>query len=577
MKRFSLFLMIVLLVSAIFISCSAEPAADATKVATVALSLDTAKELEANTVIEYLPAANTLYWYYTATKSEGDNGFKTGETGNVKTSLWGKTSASDEAEQGLPSWIGQIENNSEAGTWFSTGSWDFHFYAYKEANTNLNSVYEAEVTVQVSAPTSEENNIGGTADIVLQVTNDPRQGTKVKMGTGEEVITVDLGNSYDAGATYSLEVYVDEVKENLSVNVEKSGSILTFKCDSNIAEFSDSNNQLHLVEFKLKKGDTVYASGSIGLVARQGYTYTISGDLDSLESVAWVGIHATVPADLDSANQTITELTITDEYQLRAFASYVNQGNNCAGMTINLADDILLTQPWTPIGNGYRGEANPKVFKGTFNGNDHTITGLTSAGYSVNPVSVTDSAEYTYGLFGYVEGGTINDVKIESVAISGGSLLENAGAVVGYLDGGTVANCRVLSGSISGFNGIGGVVGRAYGTVTINDCSNAASITGSKNVAGIVGFANPTATGKTVTITGNTNTGAVTRDTTNGNAGTAGGVAGIVCYGTGSATDMTGTVKITGNTNTGTLSGEQSASIAKVTSYYDGTNVNVQN
>ena len=50
-----------------------------------------------------------------------------------------------------------------------------------------------------------------------------------------------------------------------------------------------------------------------------------------------------------------------------------------------LANDIVLTGSWTPI--GYTGSGKPTSFSGTFDGNGHKITGL-----NINPVSYTHRA-----------------------------------------------------------------------------------------------------------------------------------------------------------------------------------------
>ena len=235
---------------------------------------------------------------------------------------------------------------------------------------------------------------------------------------------------------------------------------------------------------------------------------------------------------------------------LAAFRDAVNAGNSFAGKTVYLMKDVTLSGEWEPIGRGARYQENPVVFSGTFDGKGHTISGLTTSGYE--PTSyVADHSEYTAGLFGYVKNGTVRNVRLSGVSVTQSTTdtypLENAGAVVGFLENGTVENCEVLSGTVSGYNGIGGVVGRAYGTCTIQNCVNGATISGKKNVAGVVGFVNPQHNG-TIKVLANSNNGSVTRTAATGKEG-AGAAAGVVCYGcSDNVAGASGSVYIQGNT-----------------------------
>ena len=196
------------------------------------------------------------------------------------------------------------------------------------------------------------------------------------------------------------------------------------------------------------------------------------------------------------------------------------------GGTVKLLKDITLTETWTPIGT----EDAP--FKGTFDGQEHTITGLNIS-----------SGSYA-GLIGVLDAGTVKNVKFASVNIS--TTGTDVGAAVGrIINNGKVENVRVLSGSVSGAKRVGGVVGciKAYGSVA--DCSNAATVSATTyNVGGIVGAAYYTETGKAMQISGCTNTGAVT------SAGVgAGGIVGL------SAAHVTGCENRAAVRGTGSIGG----------------------
>ena len=235
--------------------------------------------------------------------------------------------------------------------------------------------------------------------------------------------------------------------------------------------------------------------------------------------------------------QKLTSYTVTTSKQLMDWAEEVRNGNRSLDCT--LAADITLTEPWTPVGTDYQ---NP--YTGTFDGNNHTIRGLT----------VTGSNEYA-GLFGYIgSGGTVKNVKLEDVQITSDHQYANVGGVAG-INNGTIENCSV-SGRVRGYSA-GGVVGQQYsGSITL--CNSSATVQGTSQVGGVVGYTN-----YGVTLTACYATGDVTAENNN-TAGTffAGGVVGsnggnlTACYATGKVTGGTGSIYVggvTGSNDSGTL------------------------
>jgi prepilin-type N-terminal cleavage/methylation domain-containing protein len=146
---------------------------------------------------------------------------------------------------------------------------------------------------------------------------------------------------------------------------------------------------------------------------------------------------------------------------------------------------------WVPIGN------STNKFTGTFDGNNHVITNLT----------INRDADYQ-GLFGYTDGGKIENLGLENVDVTGnkytgglvglnngtitncyatGNITGNnlTGGLVGYNKSGSITNCYA-TGSISGNNDdTGGLVG--YNSGTITDCYATAEVTGNRYTGGLVG------------------------------------------------------------------------------------------
>ena len=236
--------------------------------------------------------------------------------------------------------------------------------------------------------------------------------------------------------------------------------------------------------------------------------------------------------------------TVTSAEGLKNIAKLVNEEWKL-GINITLTADIDLTDiDWTPIGIDYNHQ-----YTGTFDGGNHTITGLT----------VTTSDQYA-GLFGCIgSGGTVKDVTLEGVQIT---TTRNVGAVGGVAGRsyGTLENCSV-SGSVSGSgnNGIaGGVVGYQWGG-SITGCNSSATVKGETYVGGVVGRTNSGAT-----LTACYSTENVTLESNNSDNNYAGGVVGYnggsntltACYATGSVTGSgSGTIYVGGVTghNSGTL------------------------
>ena len=138
-------------------------------------------------------------------------------------------------------------------------------------------------------------------------------------------------------------------------------------------------------------------------------------------------------------------------------------------------------------------------------------------------INTTKGTDFAVGLFGVVNGGTIENLKLQEVAVDVPTS-EMAAAAVGMLTGGgAVSGVEILSGHVTAKRGNGAIVGRMIKGGTISGCKNYAKITGTgANVGGIVGAAYYTAESQTMTIENCENHGQVT-----GTAGVVGGIVGL--------------------------------------------------
>ena len=197
--------------------------------------------------------------------------------------------------------------------------------------------------------------------------------------------------------------------------------------------------------------------------------------------------------------------------QLKWFADEVNGGK--PELNARLVRDIDLSSicseisPWTPIGD-YSKNAS---FRGTFDGQDHKITGLYLKN---NTTDFSNVNNYYKALFGYCDGVTIKNLSVygEALASSGRYIAGIAGSVHAIYTHRTsiIENCHsyvTMTGTPTNnmLYGYAGIAAAAKDTI-IRNCSNNADITGYQ---GYTGGIVADASNGTVTIENCWNTGNV--------------------------------------------------------------------
>ena len=207
------------------------------------------------------------------------------------------------------------------------------------------------------------------------------------------------------------------------------------------------------------------------------------------------GAWAQTPTPPANGNGDVdTPYIITKAEELAWFRDQVNGGNNkiCAKIADNVevidlkdfchAEDVsqnLKELSWVPIGT-----AN-KPYKGTFDGNNKTITNL-----------YIKTAKNAVGFFCMIMGATIQDLIFDNAKVENVSTTYTKALCTGILAGGsdagtnppshikgikTTKNCTVI-----GQDGTGGIVGDAS-NINIENCENRSSVKGESYVGGIAG------------------------------------------------------------------------------------------
>jgi hypothetical protein len=269
----------------------------------------------------------------------------------------------------------------------------------------------------------------------------------------------DSGSDYTPATLYSVHLYDGslELKETVSA---AAGTLINL--DAKTAEF----------------GNLTYGWYEAGSGTMLTGNFTVSGDV-TLYAAAFV-------TEIESAEDLI------------------NIGGDLAGNYI-LKNDIALSSKWAPIGD------STDRFTGILAGGGYRITGL--------EVDTLNNGEYI-GLFGYIDGGTVKDLSVETAGkgIEGKSY---AGVITGYLLGGRIENTRTAgiinitldgsnAGGIAGYVSadaviknsrstvniqsanaryIGGIAGSINGSAVIEECYSEGGLRGANNIGGITGDA----------------------------------------------------------------------------------------
>lgn len=207
----------------------------------------------------------------------------------------------------------------------------------------------------------------------------------------------------------------------------------------------------------------------------------------ALAALAWIAVPVSARAETNVWDGTIASgfaggdgtqnnpFQIETAAQLAHFAKTVNEGEAYLYKYIVLTADIdLANKEWTPIGN----HSNP--FKGNFNGDNHTVTGMQISG-ELDRV----------GLFGECTKHNVNsaikNITVKDSVICG---INFVGAIVGSAEEINIENCRSIGNTINGETDVGGICGKigGYSVGKVSQCYNSSKVTGRGRVGGIAGM-----------------------------------------------------------------------------------------
>ncbi len=200
--------------------------------------------------------------------------------------------------------------------------------------------------------------------------------------------------------------------------------------------------------------------------------------------MAWNSIQNTVTAGVCIAPQTTAKATSRD-YKDAYFLVTVN-----IDMSGYISTDGVYN--FLPIGTRSTQNQTELPFSATFDGGDNTITYVYNVGSFYN---VNGARKNYVGLFGYLNGATISNLKVASnggLSITDNSGIvgiEYVGGIAGYAVDSTLYNSVLAYGGwVRGETYVGGIVG--YGeriTIVSSEAVSPANVGGETYVGGIVG------------------------------------------------------------------------------------------
>ena len=410
-------------------------------------------------------------------------------------------------------------------------------------------------------------------------------------------LTVDIAGVVDAGfggkwLIDPTDLTVDSTNVGTYLLSLQDGTAVTIQADNSIT-INAAMSWSTTADLTINSGGSIAINAAISaptgsLVLVAGTTITDTAALNvgtfTLQGGNWVQNTSSLPA-FSASNFVLsggtflrvlggdgsdTPYQLTDVYGLQGVGGFLS--SNFA-----LANDIDAsgTSGWNG-GAGFVpiGMKAPNTYDGTFEGQSHTISGLTIN----DPTNI-----YSTGLFVAISG-TVRELYLTALSVIGA---EQTGGLAGYLsETGDIFDVTV-SGSVSGTDRVGGLIG-ANVTGYIDTASSTGTVSGHSDVGGLVGmntFSGIIAesySSSTVTGTG-TDAGGLVGDDAGGsiyyayaigNVSGAANVGGLAGEGGGGGTieDTYAAGHVTGTSNVAGLVGaNDSSTVTALDSFYDTT------
>ena len=340
--------------------------------------------------------------------------------------------------------------------------------------------------VDTNGATTESVTIGEDSKISAVLP----EGVKLENGATELSLSVNGVAESEANITANhrsevvnaVDVHIDGIAEDNTVPmaIVLNGFLPKGLNSNNVKLYHVEDgvtNEMVLVDNPKNHNEFAYdpATGDVVITIASFSEIVLYGDTTG----AWDG----ETFDYTWYNADATELAIANASQFAAFRNIVDGGyydknwnwvevaqDSFEGQKITLSADINLNSHlFDPIGWGYdntawnRNGAVGKVFKGHFDGDNHTIYGLYQNGWDLDP-DKTNYSNYTYTNCGFGLFASALDATFENLNINGADIrveCVETGVIVGLAQGScTFRNINILGCRAANYQRpVGGVVG----------------------------------------------------------------------------------------------------------------------
>ena len=399
-----------------------------------------------------------------------------GKTLNVTTTYWSNLGAKNADA------VFTIKNGTMTSSQ-ATGTWNSYDLCFSNCNYVIEDVvFEKAIALEGKNYTLKNVTINETHDYYAMWIS----------AKGQNVTIDGLTVNSDGRGIKIDEQYVNESLAKVTLNVANATFKTAKKAAILVKSAAGATINLDNVNIEGVAADKDFAVWVDADAAAYADKVVVEGGLCRLESSEKVAdgvlLNAAGEYEIFSANG------------LFWFANEVNVSKNSfAGKTVKLVADIdLVNAAWTPVG-----QTGATTFNGVFDGQNYTVSNL-----NVDSEAQT-GANYSSGLFGWVESHTAGNGHLKNVNIAGAVVNghHNCGALVGYITekNALVENCHVTGATITctmandDANGdkAGALIGNATNATLVKDCTAADSTVSAGRDAGQVIGA-----GKAANVTG---------------------------------------------------------------------------
>ena len=389
---------------------------------------------------------------------------------------------------------GSFEEDSFDETYDKNADWPFYSINFTATESVADKVVNNTLTEEVPV---------GAAD--AQVSAVVPSG--VKMADGAEALELSV-KSMEA-PTVDLDLEAGESAKSIDVHIDGVAEDNTTPMLVTLRQlFSKGLNSTSVKLYHVENGTPVEmtqvaladldahnefnydpATGNVVMSVASFSEYTVVED----DFNKWEGT-----AKTDWYNDDDTEFTLTTAEQLAGLGVLVDGGNDFFGKTIKLGANIDLggTISFNPIGFKYPGAKDEegkeiaRIFRGTFDGQNHVIRNLYQNGWELG-LSYTNAGG---GLFAGVQNATIKNLTMQGANI----VMEAVpmGTVAAYAYGEcTFDNILITGSTLQNYNWdiaaiVGGVNGKhTFSNITIDSTVTLSSLWGSfgGGIGGVIG------------------------------------------------------------------------------------------